>query len=72
MTSCLGIGVFLFPSFHEVTSLHPPSFQGSDFSTCSSMVTNDNLRVTSPMCYTGKKNHCLGLLSLMGVFQGES
>ena len=35
MISCLGIGIFLFPSFHDATSLHPPSFQRNDFSTCS-------------------------------------
>ena len=34
MTSCLVIVIFLFPFFHEVTSLHPPSFQRNDFSTC--------------------------------------
>ena len=38
MTSCLRIGIFLFPSFHEVTSLHPPSFQGNYFSTCSVII----------------------------------
>ena len=26
--------------FHEVTSLHPPSFQRNDFSTC---ITSDNV-----------------------------
>ena len=36
MISCLGLGIFLFPFFfHEVTSLHPPSFQTNEFSTCS-------------------------------------
>ena len=35
MTLCLGVGIFLFLFFHEVTSLHPPSFHRNDFSTCS-------------------------------------
>ena len=35
MTLCLGVGIFLFLSFHEVTSLHSPSFHRNDFSTCS-------------------------------------
>ena len=35
MTLYLGVGIFLFLFFHEVTSLHPPSFHRNDFSTCS-------------------------------------
>ena len=39
--SFLGIGIFLCPFFfHDVTSLHPPSFQRNDFSTCSTLSTH--------------------------------
>ena len=38
MNLCLGVGI-LFLSFHEVTSLHPPSFHRNDYSTCSTHIS---------------------------------
>ena len=32
--------------FHEMTSLHPPSFQRNDFSTCSSRTVHTGVSLT--------------------------
>ena len=45
MTLCLGVGIFFF---HEVTSLHPPSFHRNDFSTCNVSNEETTLNITSP------------------------
>ena len=39
MTFCLCAGIFFLFLFHAVTSLHLPSFQGNDISTCTIVCT---------------------------------